>query len=260
MTSFWRYLSRDEIGGIDKNNAIVLVPVAAIEQHGPHLPVGTDSIILEGVMDKFVKEKEFAGKDVLVAPLISIGKSNEHMDFPGTITLKSKTMYDEIYDICSCIVKHGFKKIMLVNSHGGNTDLLNLMSRDLRIDLSAEVFVFDWWFTPFWKEIMDKIQESDKTYGVYHACELETALMMAIAPSTVKADKRVDEIPTEIFKENKYYTPVGPFNIGWKTKDLTKSGVVGEPSYATPEKGKLFLQYAVDKLADIVLEAINFEF
>jgi creatinine amidohydrolase len=260
MVSFWKNLSRIDMAAIDKDRAVVMLPVSAIEQHGPHLPVGTDTIILDKLLEQFAAEKSFDGFDVVIAPQLTVGKSNEHMDFSGTLTLTAHTMYDVITEICRCIVQHGFKKIILTNSHGGNTDLLNLLSRDLRIALGAEIYVFDWWFTPFWKDIMDKYKGSGSIYGVFHACELETSLMLAYAPETVKIDRIADEVPDEMFAGNKYVTLYGPVNMGWKTADVSKNGVIGQPRCASAEKGRIFAKYAVDKLADIVAEVLRFHY
>lgn len=260
MNQFWRYMTSEALQELDKSKSLVLLPIAATEQHGAHLPVGTDAIILEKLMEKFVAEKKFKGSSVLVAPQIHVGKSNEHMGFAGTMTLTAHTLYDVIHEMCESIAKSGFHRIILTNSHGGNTDLLNLIARDLRIDLNLEIYVFDWWFTPFWQDILSQEKQSESIYGVFHACELETSLMMAIAPETVQADRITDEVPDEMFRDNHYISLFGPINMGWKTKDVTQSGVIGSPKSATKEKGEKFMQYAVDKLAQIVEEILSFRY
>ena len=113
--------------------------------------------------------------------------------------------------------------------------MLNMISRDLRIDLGLDVFVFDWWFTPFWNEGLQGWQSGK--YGVFHACELETSLMLAARPETVHMELAVDEEPADCFKGEKYVTVFGPINAGWKTKDVTNSGVIGT-TYATAEGHK----------------------
>ncbi|MFV0414015.1 MAG: creatininase family protein [Oscillospiraceae bacterium] len=260
MTTYWENLISTDIAALDKEKSLVLFPISAIEQHGPHLPVGTDTIILRALLERFVEQKSFEGWNVLVGPQFCIGKSNEHMDFAGTLTFTATTLYTMLKEICSCMAKHGFKKIILTNSHGGNTDLLNLISRDLRIDFGLEVYVFDWWFTPFWQDILATEKQSASPYGVFHACELETSLVMEIAPALVNTAAIADETPDAQFAGQKQLSLFGPITLGWKTKDVTESGVIGSPSYATPEKGKKFMQYAVDKLAAIVDEVIHFDY
>lgn len=253
MIKKWENLTRDEIAALDKDKSIVLLPTSATEQHGAHLPVGTDAIILSTLVDKMVEECEFDAGNLIFAPQLNVGKSNEHMGFAGTITFGTQTYYSLLHDIAAAISASGFKKLVLFNSHGGNTDMLNMISRDLRIDLGLDVFVFDWWFTPFWNEGLEGLQQSGK-YGVFHACELETSLMLAARPETVHMELAVDEEPADCFKGEKYVTVFGPVNAGWKTKDVTKSGVIGAPTYATAEKGHKLFDYACRKLLDIVNE------
>lgn len=247
----WENLTRDEIAAIDKETAIVLLPTAATEQHGAHLPVGTDSIILSTLIDKFIETEKFDEGSLIFAPQFCIGKSNEHMGFAGTLTFGTQTFYSMLHDIVKAIAKSGFKKLVLLNSHGGNTDMLNMISRDLRIDFGLDVFVFDWWFTPFWNKGLEGLKESG-AYGVFHACELETSLMLYARPETVHMELAVDEDPVECLRDNNYVTVFGPYNAGWKTSDITKSGVIGAPTYATAEKGKKLFEYAVKELRDII--------
>ena len=258
MVAFWKNIISEDMKKLNKEDTLVMLPISAIEQHGHHLPVGTDSIILEGLLEKFAKEKEFPGKNVIIGPQLFVGKSNEHMGFVGTMTYTAKTLYDMIDELTDCIVKSGFKRLLLTNSHGGNTDLLNLISRDLRIKYGIDVFVFDWWFTSFWQELLKTEKESESPYGVFHACELETSLMLALAPQTVDMSRLVDETPDKMFDGNEYVSLYGPVNMGWKTRDVTESGVIGTPSKATGEKGEKMLQYAVEKMGEIVTELLKF--
>lgn len=259
MIKKWENLTRDEIAALDKDKSIVLLPTSATEQHGAHLPVGTDAIILSTLVDKMVNECEFEEGNLIFAPQLNVGKSNEHMGFAGTITFGTQTYYSLLHDIAAAISASGFKKLVLFNSHGGNTDMLNMISRDLRIDLGLDVFVFDWWFTPFWNEGLQGLQQSGK-YGVFHACELETSLMLAARPETVHMELAVDEEPADCFKGEKYVTVFGPINAGWKTKDVTNSGVIGAPTYATAEKGHKLFDYACKKLLDILNEIADINY
>lgn len=257
MIAKWENLTREQITALDKERTLVMLPTSATEQHGAHLPVGTDAIILATLIDKVVAEGQFEKGNLIFAPQLNVGKSNEHMGFSGTLTFGTQTYYSLLHDIVGAIAASGFKKLVLFNSHGGNYDMLNMISRDLRIDFNMDVFVFDWWFTPFWSDILqgEGLQESGK-YGVFHACELETSLMLAARPETVHMELAVDEDPAECFTggDDKYVTVFGPYNAGWKTRDVTKSGVIGAPTYATAEKGQKLFDYAVKKLIDICNE------
>lgn len=256
MICKWENMTRDELAGIDKESAIVCLPTAATEQHGAHLPVGTDSIILSTLIDQFIKTESFEQGTLIFAPQLCIGKSNEHMGFAGTLTFGTQTYYSMLHDIVKAIAQSGFKKLVLLNSHGGNTDMLNMISRDLRIDFGMKVFVFDWWFTPFWNKGLEGLKESG-TYGVFHACELETSLMLYAKPETVHMELAVNEEPVECLRDNEVVTVLGPYNAGWKTSDVTKSGVIGAPTYATKEKGKKLFDYAVKELKKIIVTFAN---
>jgi creatinine amidohydrolase len=251
MIAKWENLTRDEIAAIDKESAIVFLPTSATEQHGAHLPVGTDSIILATLIDRIVNGQTFDPGSLIFAPQLRIGKSNEHMGFAGTLTFGTQTYYALLHDVVGSIARSGFRKLVLFNSHGGNTDMLNLISRDLRIDFSLDVFVFDWWFTPFWAKGLQDLKQSGK-YGVFHACELETSLMLHAQPESVHMELAVDEDPVACLRDNDYVTVLGPYNAGWKTSDVTRSGVIGAPTYATAEKGKKLFDYAVKELMDII--------
>ena len=255
MITRWDKLSRDQIAALDKDQSVVLVPLGSTEQHGAHLPVGTDSIILDALVEKIISDENIDG-NILFTPTMRIGKSNEHMHFAGTLTYKATTYYNVIYDYVSSIAKHGFKKVILFNSHGGNTDMCNLISRDLRIDLNIEVYVIDWWFTDFWQDGLKDIRQSG-TYGVFHACELETSLMLAICPELVDMSKAVDEDPKESLRDNDVVTVFGPVNAGWKTEDVTQSGVIGAPTFATAEKGNKLMDYASKKISNIITHILH---
>lgn len=261
MIQYWENMISREIGAVDKAHAAVLLPVSAVEQHGPHLPVGTDAIILRALLKNFSKVTgHFQEDEVIIAPQITVGKSNEHMDFPGTMTLTAKTMYDVIDEYTAAIAKWGFRKLILTNSHGGNTDLLNLLSRDLRIKYGMEIYVFDWWFTDFWKEILQKVQESKSPYGVFHACELETSLMLHIAPQMVDMEQAKDETPDRQFEGDRFISLYGPVTMGWKTRDVSHSGVIGDPEEASAEKGQVLMDFAVQKLTAIIEEILQFHY
>jgi len=249
MIKKWEEMSRDELNSLDRENTIVLLPLSATEQHGPHLPVGTDALILRALVDKIVREGVFEKGNLVFAPQTNVGKSNCHMGFGATITYTAKTYYDIVFELAKSVAAHGFKKIVLLNSHGGNTDALNLVNRDIRVELGLRTFVFDWWFTDFWRDGLKDIQQSGK-YGVFHACELETSLMLACRPDLVDMTKAVDEDPNPLF-QGKYVNVFGPVNPGWATKDVTKSGVIGAPTFATAEKGEKLFAYAKDKLLEI---------
>ena len=252
MLRYLTELRSDEVDALDRKKTIVVLPVAAHEQHGKHLPIGTDTIILEGVLDSFARHLP-EDQSVLILPTVSVGKSNEHLSFCGTMAYSLETLVGILRDTARSVARHGFEKLVFLNSHGGNTDVLNACARDIRDDYNLRPFVIDWWFTDFWADLLKDIQESPRD-GVFHACELETSLVMALRPELVNEKELVAAFPPEQMRKNRYVTVFGPVNMGWITKDISPCGVIGDATKATPEKGEKMLEFAGQKLADIFEE------
>lgn len=252
MAKMLANLTTEDVAALDSEQTVVMFPIAAMEQHGPHLPIGTDTLILQAILDRTLEliDEE---TPLLVTPVIPVGKSNEHMPFPGTLTFAYQTLMAVVTDICGSIARHGFNKVVIFNAHGGNTEILTSLSRDLRDKFNIKVFVIDWWFTNFWADILAELQESPRD-GVFHACELETSIMMAAYPHLVKADRIAAGFPPEQLRRNNYVTIFGPVTMGWLTPDITPSGVIGDPTKATPEKGKAFIEFGARKLIEIIKE------
>lgn len=260
MIEFWKNICMDDMREIDKKSSIVILPIGAIEQHAHHLPVGTDSMIMDGVIDRFVSIAAFPNKNVIIAPPIYVGKSNEHMDLCGTMSLSTNTMLGVVHDITQSIANSGFERILYLNTHGGNYHLLSILAQDMRIEFNISTFVMDWWFTSFWDDILKTEKESTSPYGVFHACELETSIIMALRPDLVKFDKLEDALPEHMFKEYKYISLFGPVGFGWKAQDISSTGAVGCSTLATPEKGEKFLDYGAHTLEKIIGECLTFEY
>ena len=244
MSKFLRDLSWDEVKKLDRANTIVLVPIGSTEQHGYHMPLGTDFIIAETVVRRVI---EAIGDDIplLAAPTIPIGQSPEHMEYCGTISLKPATLLALVEDIAGSLAHHGFKKVVFINGHGGNTDILNAFSYDFRYRYNAYMYIIDtcsYILGDFEKPVK---QESRKDTD-FHAGEIETSALMAITPELVKMDKAQPAIPVRYANADKMKFP-GPVKMGWSSLDVSDSGVSGEPQYASIEKGKVLLDYVVEQ-------------
>ncbi|MCL4459624.1 MAG: creatininase family protein [Chloroflexi bacterium] len=244
-------LTWKEIAAMDKAATIAFIPIGSLEQHGHHLPLGTDTMlanaIVEGICENLDKELSF-----IVLPTIPIGQSPEHMDFPGTISLRPGTLLKVMEDLCSSLAAHGFKKIVLLNAHGGNTDILKAVSYDLRRRYGLHIFVIDVWRLLASSPIPPITQESRCDIDI-HAGEIETSIMMKINPELVRYDSMQDSTPTK-FADKKKVTLVGPICYGWSSADVSETGILGEPTKATSEKGEKLLKCLIEMIRDGVHE------
>jgi creatinine amidohydrolase len=240
---------------------MAIVPFASTEQHSRHLPLGTDSIMTYEITKRVAEKinKEFP---VLIAPLISIGKSIEHMTFEGTITFQRETFANIVLDISKSLIKHGFRKIVLINGHGGNTRLLGDLLKDIRYETGAFVTLIGLWSPALLHDVLNKITDVKKC-EVFHAGLLETSLMMLLRPDLVHEDK-IQKEPTHKFTEEtgfKYHKLIGSKlgGFSWLTKDVTNSGIIGDPTKATKEIGEIVLNYLLGEICEILREVKSLE-
>lgn len=248
-------MSTEELREILKKCEIVLIPVGSVEQHGPHLPLFTDSLITYEVT-KLAAEKICNEIPVVVAPLIPFGKSTEHSEFPGTITLKSETFTNLIKDICKSLANAGFKKLVLVNGHGGNTQLLGSIALDVAEETKTFVVVYDWWQTDVLSDVKSQTLESEFDL---HAGEIETSILLLLRPELVQKEKVLKTLPTKFteeagFKYLRLDKPHYVFGFSWFSKDLSPSGIMGDPTKADAAKGKVFVDKIVERLCDVLRE------
>jgi creatinine amidohydrolase len=238
----WRKLRADELRARARADAMVIVPVGSIEQHGPHLPVEVDSMLGETVAlrtARLIAEKEPA----LVLPMLWTGLSEHHMTFGGTITLDLPTFYQVIRCICESIVRHGFRRIVLLNGHGGNDNALRCCADELTPKLGVPIVQFTYWYAA--ADSIAKILETQK--ALLHACEAETSMMMALRPDLVARDR------IRLAKANA--TPdvkdlVGGGVYRWRTLGaMSSSGVWGNPEAASGEKGERLLAAIAQEIA-----------
>lgn len=241
---FWFDLTWDEVDRLDKDKVVVVLPIGSCEQHSLHLPLGMDTYSVIHMSRDLVEK--FGGK-VVVLPPLWFGASEHHMDFPGTITLSNETLISVIKDVVKSVVKHGFKKILILNGHGGNTDPVKIALRDLRVEENINVELVNPWTLA--DEEIKKILESE-IWG--HACEFETSEAMYIIPDKVRSEKiRDPNLNLELWNKIKKR------NIPWHTKDITDTGSLGYPTKASREKGEKLYRAMFDKVVSIVEELLG---
>jgi creatinine amidohydrolase len=240
----WRKLRADQLRELAKQDAMVIVPVGSLEQHGPHMPVEVDSQLGEQVANRTARLIDARGQKVVVLPMLWTGISEHHMSFGGTITLDLATFSAVIEGICRSLVRHGFTRIALLNAHGGNDNALRSLTDELTPKLGVPIVQFTYWDAS--AEAIGKILE--KQPQVQHACEAETAMMMAVRPDLVAMDR------IALAKANR--TPDAQDIVGggvyrWRTLGaMSASGVVGHPEAATAEKGERLFDGITRALAD----------
>jgi creatinine amidohydrolase len=240
----WRKLRADQLRDLSKRDAMVILPVASLEQHGPHLPVEVDSMLGETVAARSAAKIAARGHAVVVLPVLWTGLSEHHMSFGGTITLDNAAFAAVVEGVVRSVLRHGFKKIVLLNAHGGNENALRAITDDLTPKLGVPIVQLTYWYAA--AVAIAKILETQG--GLSHACEAETSMMMAVRPELVAEDR----IP--LAKSNTT-ADIASGVYRWRSiGSRSGSGVIGNPEAATREKGeRLFdaISTAVaDKLCD----------
>jgi creatinine amidohydrolase len=238
--SFWSDLTTTEFIDLDHDHTVAILPVAAFEQHGPHLSVATDTVIAEGMIKETLAHLP-EDLSVLVLPTQCVGKSNEHIRSPGTLTLSAETALHLWIDIGESVARAGIHKLVMVNSHGGNADLLGVVARELRIRCQMLCV------RTAWRQfgLPDGLYSAEEdAYGI-HAGDIETSLMLYFRPDLVRLDRVRDFQSAAIAMAQDYafLRPTGPHGFGWIAQDLHPSGAVGNAAAATAEKGRLTAEH-----------------
>ncbi|MGP7818140.1 creatininase family protein [Niallia sp. 01092] len=244
-------LSTKEVEVLEKEDVVVVLPVGAIEQHGPHLPIYTDTLIGEGLLVQALEmlpEEE----NIWVLPPLAYGKSTEHLGMPGTITLSASTLQAVITDIAKSVQQSGFKKLLLFNTHGGNHDLLNMISRDIRIETGLTVFRLN----PDYSVIDSLISEKEQKFGI-HAGEVETSMILALKESWVNMDLSPTEF-VHLPEDTKHLYLKGSSYFAWVMNDISNTGVAGDAASATIEKGRKINALVSQQVASALKEMIRF--
>ena len=249
----WADYRTTEYGNTDPEAVIAVLPTAAIEQHGPHLPVGVDTMIAEGMLDE-VRAICPDDLDIRILPVQAVGKSNEHLHAPGTLTLTAETALKAWVEIGLSVARAGVRKIVIVNSHGGNLDLISIIARELRVR-AGMLAVKCQWGSFGHPEGMYSDQEN--RFGI-HGGDVETSLMLHFRPETVDMAAAEDFRSTA---ETSRLQPIGSVSYGWISSDLNPAGTVGEAHLATAEKGRATAAYQakgfIQLLKDLRATSLN---
>lgn len=250
----WDELTTLQLSRVAKNTPVILT-MAATEQHGPHLPLATDRLIGE----HFANELNTLIEDkILILPSISVGCSSHHMNFTGSLTISHDTFIRQVEDIVQSVIQHGFTNIILLNSHGGNQAVGQVLVEKLGYENpTINILMVTWW--KLVSDALFPLNESGKG-GVGHAGEFETSLMLQIAPHLVKLDKKEIGKHTATFSWNEGDMLRGAKASYYRsTKEMTANGIFGNPDYSTLEKGKEISKLVVTDLKKIIYDLLTFE-
>ena len=251
----WGDLTSAEFLALDPQATIALLPVAAYEQHGPHLAVSTDTVIGEGLMGELVEHLP-DDLSILVMPTLSVGKSNEHIRHPGTLTFSAEIALRMWVELGACVHRAGLRKLVFVNSHGGNADLLAVAARELRQQFDMLAVVTQWRRFGLPDGMFSKREAS---YGI-HAGDIETSLMLHLRPDRVRPEL-IKDFPSSaeaMEGEYKYLRPTGLHAFGWIASDLSPDGAVGEANLGTAEKGRATAAHQVAGMIELLREIKRF--
>jgi creatinine amidohydrolase len=238
----WRELPAAGINALAARGAVVVLPVASTEQHGPHLPVGVDTILCEAVCRRAAGIAA-ASHPAVVAPTLWCGMAEHHLAFGGTLTFDIPTYRAVLIAFLSSIRRAGFGKVAIVNGHGGNMSALNAFLPDLAREAGLAVRATTYFMLA--DHLMPPLL--DRQNGVLHACEVETSMMMAVAPETVLTDRLAEAVGPHFDNPREVLQPM------WQQfrslQDFAPSGVIGDARTATAEKGARLLEACAGALA-----------
>lgn len=260
MTSsrFWSDLKTTDFAQLDLARCIAVLPVAAIEQHGPHLPLNVDATLVDGVIAAALPHLP-ADQPVLFLPTQSVGLSPEHTRFAGTLTLKAETVIRLWTELAESVAASGVKKLLLLNSHGGQVGLLDVVARDLRARLGMLVYSASSFNLPLLgedgKSLSGLFSDHEHRFGI-HAGEIETSMMLALKPEQVDMDK-AQNFHSSSEDRAKKFSILGDgrsAKLGWQMQDYNPQGAVGNAAAATADKGRAVLSAAGRSLARLLVE------
>lgn len=232
---WWGDFTTREFEGLDPDNTIAVLPVAATEQHGPHLPVSTDSSIMQGMLETVI-DLAPADLDIRVLPIQCVGKSNEHQHAPGTLTIPVTTLIDHWVELGHSVARAGIQKVVLVNSHGGNEEVMGIVARELRVRARMLAVKTSWMRFGLPNGLYSPVETS---YGI-HGGDVETSLMLHFQPDLVAFDKAENFVSavSRAEKEFDHLRHTGTHAFAWIASDINPAGAVGEAALATAAKGE----------------------
>ncbi len=251
---FWADLSTRDFAQLDTARAIAVLPVAATEQHGPHLPLCVDTALVDGVVAAALAHLPQA-LPVLFLPTQAVGLSPEHERFPGTLTLRAETVIRLWTEIGESVARTGIRKLVLFNAHGGQVSVMDIVARDLRARLDMLVYSVNWFNLPLGDAVDGLFSADEHRFGI-HAGDIETSMMLALAPEQVDMGQAQDFASSSQARARKFALLGNgkSAKLGWQMQDYNPVGAVGNAAAATADKGRAVLGAAGRALAQLLAE------
>ena len=234
--------------------AVAVLPVAAVEQHGPHLPLSVDATLLQGVIAAALPLLP-AGLPALFLPPQNVGLSTEHLSYPGTLTLSPATLIALWTELGECVARAGVRKLLLLNGHGGNVAPMDIVARELRQRCGLLVYGSSWFSLPLPDEVNGLFGAEEHRFGI-HGGAIETSMMLHLAPATVRME-HARHWPSSSQERAARYPILGngrSAKLGWAIEDYHPAGAVGDAAGATADKGRAVVQAAAQALAQLIAE------
>lgn len=253
----WDALRSPQFQGIDPHRAVAVLPLGATEQHGPHLPLSVDTVLVEGVINAALTH--LSEQDpVWVLPTQSVGLSTEHMAFAGTLTLSPQTLMAIWCEIGASLARAGFKKLLMFNAHGGNVGLMDVVARELRAQHSLLVYSSSWYNLPIDDAVMQQFSAHEHRFGI-HGGDIETSMMLALAPEQVDMTQAQNFASTSQDRAARYEVLGNgkSAKLGWHIQDYNPQGAVGHAAAASATKGQALIDSAGAQLARLLKELID---
>ena len=251
---FWADLTTRDFAQLDAAQAVAVLPLAATEQHGPHLPLSVDQTLVDGVVAAAIENLP-AAVPVLFLPTQQVGYSPEHSGFAGTLTVSSATLAAIWIELGESVARAGLKKLLLLNAHGGQVSVMDIVARELRSRCKLIVYSCSWWNLPLGDAVNGLFSAQEHRFGV-HGGDIETSMMLALRPQFV-AMERARNFSSASQERAAQYPILGngsSAKLGWQMQDYNAAGAAGNAAAATAQKGQALLQAAGKQLALLLAE------